>query len=399
MFQQVFMMKIFSYKAYDRTGSVKRGLMTAKNKKEAARALQKEGLSVMTLSETRRLFPRRRAFSSLRRRASFCRQWSSLLSSGLPLTESLALIASRSKEAEKQVIDRIISSIYSGHSVAESVASSGVFPPVFTAFLHIGEQSGTLPEQLARLAMQDEKEDHLRRKIRTSLSYPLLVITFSLLLFLLVLTIIIPSFATLFHSLSIPLPMLMKIALVFGTHLQDHWQAWIFFLFVIIFSLRSFIRSSLGKKWMESLLFRFSFYQSILLIRFCHTLASLLESAVPLADALQDAAAVIHNCHAAASIMNVRKAVLSGIPFAEAFEKTPFSSPDLCRMIAVGTESGELPSFLKKTAVLLEEETERRWERFRAILEPSLLLLSGILTGSVIFMVMLPIFETAVSHM
>ncbi len=162
-----------------------------------------------------------------------------------------------------------------------------------------------------------------------------------------------------------------------------------------LLALLLFGRTGGGKEMGEQFLYRFAFYRRLLLIRFALTLAAFLESGKPLSDSLGDVRNVLGNPAAKSAVFRMQKSVERGEEFPIALSGSGFSTPLLAELARVGMQSGELPKFLKKAAELMGQETEEKLRRFRAILEPAMLLFVGAMTAFVIFSVMLPVFQMA----
>ncbi len=154
-----------------------------------------------------------------RRLADLAEEWESLLSAGIPVTETLDILGGGRSGKEKILLGEIKATIEAGHSIAESFAGSRAFPP-FTALLQVGELSGTIPEQLRLAAACYRKEEEFIAGMKSALSYPVFVLFFSFLVFALILTVILPSFAALFDALDIPLPAVTR-AVLLGLFLQE----------------------------------------------------------------------------------------------------------------------------------------------------------------------------------
>ena len=202
-------MKQFHYKAYDEEGGIHEGSLAARTKREAAEALFSEGLSVIRLFEEKEAhrFFRARPFASRRALSLLASSWAALLSAGLTVTESLSLLASKERPQERRLLLSARERIASGHSLSESFAAGGWCPSFFISLLEVGEMTGTLPSALTHIALYYEKEDLFRRRLSRSLAYPLFVLAFALVLLLVILLFILPSFAMLFETLGITLPL------------------------------------------------------------------------------------------------------------------------------------------------------------------------------------------------
>lgn len=382
----------FLYKAYADSGEVEEGRVAAAGKREAADELKSRGLHPMTIRKTGEkkkvsLFKRRRL-------ADLAEEWESLLSAGIPVTETLDILGGGRSGKEKM----IKATIEAGHSIAESFAGSRAFPPFFTALLQVGELSGTIPEQLRLAAACYRKEEEFIAGMKSALSYPVFVLFFSFLVFALILTVILPSFAALFDALDIPLPAVTRAVLALGLFLQEKG---VYFLVELLLGAVGgvvWLRSERGKRSTDAFLFRFPFIRRLYLIRVTLALSALLKSGKTLSDALADIADITDNGAVKEELLKIKKDIERGGDFAQSMERS-FGDTTLARMIHVGMESGRLPLFLERSAHLMTEETKRKLTGFRKILEPSLLLFVGLVTAAIIFSVLLPVFSAVGTHM
>lgn len=268
----------------------------------------------------------------------------------------------------------------------------------FTALLQVGELSGTIPEQLRLAAACYRKEEEFIAGMKSALSYPVFVLFFSFLVFALILTVILPSFAALFDALDIPLPAVTRAALALGLFLQE--KGFYFLVELLLGAVGGvvWLRSERGKRSTDAFLFRFPFIRRLYLIRVTLALSALLKSGKTLSDALADIADITDNGAVKEELLKIKKDIERGGDFAQSMERS-FGDTALARMIHVGMESGRLPLFLERSAHLMTEETKRKLTGFRKILEPSLLLFVGLVTAAIIFSVLLPVFSAVGTHM
>ena len=393
-------MKQFHYRAYDEEGQLMDGTLWQGSLAEARRELYARELHLIQLKEERtkqNWFHVKHPFRSRRSLILLCSSWASLLEAGLTMTDSLSLLQSQLDHAEKQCLQQIIEQISTGHTVWESFMQSQAFPPFFISLLQVGEMTGTLPRELLRWAAYYEKEEAFLRKIKRTLAYPLFILVFSVAVLVVILTFILPSFQLLFQTLQIDLPVGAQWALAAGLFLKQWGAAGSIIFLSFLLSGLLWGQTKQGKETLASWLYGFRFYKRLLLIRFCLTLSALLESGKTLAEALEDTKQVVGNRKAMQSISYMKEQVQKGAPFSEVVKGSSFSSsfPLLHQLCQVGMESGELPKFLSQAAYMMAAEAERKLARFRAILEPTLLLFVGGITALIIFSVMLPVFQAA----
>ena len=243
-------MKQFHYKAYDEEGGIHEGSLAARTKREAAAALFSEGLSVIRLFEEKEAhqFFRARPFASRRALSLLASSWAALLSAGLTVTESLSLLASKESPQERRLLLTARERIASGHSLSESFAAGGWCPSFFISLLEVGEMTGTLPSALTHIALYYEKEDLFRRRLSRSLAYPLFVLAFALVLLLVILLFILPSFAMLFETLGITLPLAAQAGRALGLFLR-HWGMLLcLILFAVLIAGALYLRTRAGPK-------------------------------------------------------------------------------------------------------------------------------------------------------
>lgn len=395
-------MKEFIFKAYSDDGSVIEDSVQAESQREAAAEIFARELHLIHLEEKKEpasLFSWSRPFGSRQKLALFAEEWASLLDAGLTMTDSISLLEKQMDKKERALLSSIRKTISTGHGVGESFERARCFPPFFLSLLSVGELSGTLPEELHRLSRYYLKEDHFIKSIEGALAYPLFVTFFALCLFIVILTFILPSFALLFDSLSIPFPPAASLALVLGLWLKDYG---LYLAGALLFSITGailFFYSKQGREMGHSLLYRSRFYRRLLLVRFCAALSALLESGRTLSESLRDSRDVLGNRNAQRALSFVADQLERGEDFPDVLERSGFSLPLVHHLCRVGMESGQLPRFLRQAEEILTHETERKIRRFRAILEPSLLLFTGAVTALMVFSVMLPVFQAAGSHM
>lgn len=385
-------MNTYHYKAYRTGAAPTEAEILAASREEAVKKLREKDLHIISLEEKKGSTMTRGAFRNRKRLVIFCREWAALLEAGISHTKALTILAEHGTKRTKPIILSLVSAIADGTSTSLVFRQSGEFPEFLCAMIDIGEMSGTLPEQLRHAALHYERERLFRKKFTAALAYPLFVLLFALTIFLLILTVILPSFSLLFHSMGIPLPAVTRAALTLGNFLRNYGP---YLLLIFLFSalgLSFYARTETGRAAFHRLLLKSRFVKRLLLIRFCTAASALLKSGASLSDALTEAALVTENTEAVRRIEEARRMHESGMPVGDALEAADFTLPILTHMTAAGLESGRLPDFLEEAAGMLTEETEERMNRFKAVMEPALLLFVGLLTAAVVFTVMLPVF-------
>ena len=387
-------MSIYTYRAFDPENRIIEGTLTAEDIQSAAALIREKELHLMTLKEKHPSLFSTRPFHSSRQLSLLCRQWSALLSAGLPLTDTLLLMGNGRSLAEKELLESAAESIASGHSAADSLQRTGRFPPFFLAMIHSGEVSGTLTEELDQLSLHYSRDQKFRDQIKSALIYPTVILLTALSVLLGALLFILPSFSSLFDTLSIPIPPMTQAAIKAGTWLHDDGLYILGLLIAAGVCLRAFLKTSAGCRHKDRFLFSLFFIRRFMLIRFCRTLSVLLISGSSLSSALEEAAGVTGNESVKICIAQTCRCLDSGRDLSESLSDTGFTTPVVSYMIKTGMESGRLPSLLAESAQILEEDMENAVTRFRLLMEPALILFVGAITGFLVISIMLPILDT-----
>lgn len=326
-------METYLYKVFNTEGAMEEGTIGASSGGDAANALRLRGFSIISLTKEasekkeRRSFLKRKPFSGDETLSVLASEWSALLKAGLTITATLTLLEEQAKKHEKPILSRARETVMEGRTLWETLDESGAFPRFFTALIQVGEMTGTLPEELDRIAEHYRKKAEFKRKAVSALAYPCFVLLFALTVLLTILTFILPTFETLFASLQITLPAGARIALAAGKFLQETGR----FLFLLpllsALGLGISLKTEKGREKIDEILYRSRFCKRLLLIRFAATLSAFLESGRTLGDALEDCKDTIGNREAERALEAVKEEVTKGNDFAESLKKSGFSFP------------------------------------------------------------------------
>jgi type IV pilus assembly protein PilC len=377
----------FSYRAYDESGW-KTGLMAAESRREAAHRLRREGLQPVTIKRER--FVRRKRLGRRLMAACF-REWSSLLTAGLSMTESLDVMASHGSQTAIRAIRRMKQHMESGMSVSEAVKETGAFPPLVPAMISVGEASGSLPSIFESLSNYYEREDKLRKQMSSSLSYPVLVISFSFIVFIFLITGILPALSSIFTEMGAELPPLSAALLGMGSFLQAWGGALLLLLSAGSAFLFLYARSEKGKQAAHRLYCRIPLCRLLYLERLSGALSRLLSAGLSLSDALRKAAPVMGNVWAEREIRRLVTRVEEGESFDTCMKQSFLHHPLLVSLIHAGMKSGELPRFLEWGSRLLAEDMRQDMEWIKQMAGPVMILVSGVVTGLLAASLVMPL--------
>ncbi len=394
----------FNYTAKDRADNSKiTGKISADNQMAAAEILKSKNLfpikitpvssgnSLTSLSLFNKVSPKKRVI--------FTRQLATLVKAGLPITQALSTAIEQVTDKNfKSKLDKIYSSVEGGQSLAESFAQyPEIFNPVFISLLHAGEESGTLDEALTRLADQQESDAQIISKVRGALIYPLLVLATIIAVLFYMLATIMPQIENLYIELKKPLPFLSQLTLTFSKTATRFWPLTILLILAIIFGSRAYFKTSSGKKLLDRTKLKLpvfgTLFKKLYMARFSRTLGSLVNSGVPLLEALSISAEAVNNTILSDIIINASEEVKSGKSLSGALSKNDYFLKLVPQMIKVGEDSGTLGEMLNKVASFYEQEVEQAVKNLSTIIEPVLMILLGGMVFFIIIAILYPIYS------
>lgn len=395
------------YTARNAQGQLINSSVTAGTEVEAARKIQSNGLAPLTISSrstgTQSLLDlkiEKKQKVKPKDLALFCRQFSTMLDSGMPLVRALAAIGKQTDHKEFQkALPKVRSAIEGGASLSQAMSKQEkAFPELVVGLVASGEVSGDLPEALNQLAITYEKEAKIRSKIVSAMTYPVVVLVLAFVLVTAMLVFVVPTFAQVFQDLGAELPLPTQILI----NLSEFSKIAIpIFIAVIIgagFWYRRNKRQPEVRTFMNKLRFKTPilgpFFKKVAVARFARTMASLVDSGVPIMQALSIVGKTSGAILLEEAMKDVQQSVRGGQPIAAALSKHDELFPPLTiQMIATGEETGALPSMFVKIADYYEREVESGSEALGALIEPILLIFLAIIVGGMVLALYLPIFS------
>jgi general secretion pathway protein F len=384
-------MPVYKYRGYDSQGSETEGIIEADGQKDASIKVRDQGIFLKEIIESsfsRRGFtlrrPSRFPLSTVTRRLSL------LLSSGIPLIDAVHSLSSEQKGSWRDILLDIKEQLSAGSSLARSMQKHAIFPDFYTGMIAAGERSGELSEVLLRLADYLESEAKTRNKVQSALIYPVFMASVSSLIVIFLFTFVVPKITLIFEGSSAPLPLITSILIWITDAFQRFWLA----IPIVVFSSLAIFRKfkDTQREILDSLLLKepFGILMSLYMLRFSLTMSFLLSGGLPILNAMELTADVTGNIRLKKRILSARERVSQGARLSASLEGFP---PTLLQLLSTGERSGSLPEVLRKTAASYEDEFDRKLQRAIGLLEPSLILLMGLVVGFIVLAVLLPVFE------
>lgn len=330
----------------------------------------------------------------------FVRNLAITIRAGLSIIESFEILIKDTKnKLMKKILEGVQAMVQNGQSLSTSFSSyKDSFPPIFIGMIKAGEVSGQLDKNLSELAKYLSKEYALRSKIKGALTYPIILLVASTVVVALMLMFVLPKLTQSFAASEVALPWITKVFLSLSNMLTWSYIADAVVIAGIIFFFSYFRTTKMGKKLFFSIASRLpvadELIKKIALVRFTRTLGNLLGSGLSVIDSLTIAAESIDNLEYTETIEKVIENIKGGISVSEALGKYPKLFPNLLMsLIMVGERTGTLDEILITFADFYDEEVDNTLKSLTSILEPVLLLIMGLMIGSIAVSIILPIYQ------
>lgn len=330
----------------------------------------------------------------------FTRQLSTMLDSGVPVIQSLQLIAENNTKAEmKSILHQVCLSIEAGTQLSKALSTScSHFDSFYIDLIATGEETGSLAQAFARLAEYREKSDALRAKVIKAMIYPSMVFFVAITVTILMLTFVIPEFENIFKGFGAELPWFTQLVIDTSHDLQNYG---LFILLLLMLSGMMF--SALKKKsyFVRMKVSRHSLQVPIIgsvlskaaIAKFSRTLATSFSSGLPILHSLHTTSKTAGNLYYQEAILSVQQNTAAGMPLYIAMRHTKAFPEMVLQMIMIGEESGKLDDMLNKIAYVYEEEVDNTVDNLGKILEPFIIIFLGIMIGGLVVSMYLPIFN------
>lgn len=329
----------------------------------------------------------------------FTRQLSTMIDSGLPLVQALEILAKQqSNTTFKKVLNVIRSDVESGSTFADSMRKHPkTFDNLFCNMIEAGETGGVLDTILSRLAFFLEKSLALRKKIRGAMTYPIICLAISILILAIILIFVVPVFEQMFAGFGHALPLPTQLVVNMSDFVKSYFFYIFIFILLVLYVLKKIYSTEKGQLFFDKILLSLPvfgpMFRKVAVAKFTRTLATMLQSGVPILEALQVVAKTANNKIIERAVFRVSEAISEGRPIAEPLEESGVFPHMVVQMINVGESVGALDAMLTKIADFYDEEVDQAVENMTAMIEPFMMVFLGGLIGGIVVAMYLPIFE------
>ena len=395
-------MPVYKYTAINNSGSSVQGIIDAESVKAASEKLKKEGVYLSSISETRKgksrsLIPFRGVSSA--ELAITTRQFSALISAGLPLEASLVALSEQSEDQKlREILTQVRERVGEGSSLTNALKEhENVFSDLYINIVKAGESSGTLDIVLYRLADFLEKSSALKLRVRSALIYPLFMFLIGSGVLFFMMTYVIPRITKIFEDSDRALPLITLVLISISSFFSNHYLLVLILVLVSGYLLVRFLNTEKGKRFVDRLTLRLPVFGKLATMvavsRFTRTMGTLVGSGIPLLDALEIGEAVIGNSVFMDALKDVRVSVIEGSTLARPLRDSGVFPPLVTRMVAVGEQTGEMQEMFNKIADIYDLQVETTLSTLTSLLEPVMILMIGVVMAFIVFAILLPIFD------
>lgn len=397
-------MATFTYKARTRQGEILQDSLEGADSMAIAAELRQRGLLVIDIKEQGVgqkdiLEPFKRV--KLGDLVVFSRQFATMINAGLPIVRALYILSEQTENQKlKDVVVLVRKDVEAGLALSEALEKHPkVFDRLYVEMVRAGEIGGILDGVLLRVADQLENDQELRRKVKSAMTYPTVVLVLAVLAASFMLIFIVPIFATMFEDLGGTLPLPTRVAMGISDVLTSIFGVLIYA--ALIGGVIAFLRwknTETGRRVWGRLSLKLpvkigDVIQKVALARFARTLGTLSAAGVPILQAIEITAASSGNWVMENALLKSRDAIREGIPIYKPLESEPVFPPMVTRMIAVGDETGDLDGMLAKIAEFYESEVDATVKALTSIIEPIMIVVVGGIVGGIIVAMYLPMFK------
>jgi type IV pilus assembly protein PilC len=394
-------MPMFEYTARSQTGQIQKGSLDVANKDDVTAYLRKNRLVLVSVREAPKQIKLGMGGPRIKTRyiVILTRQFATMINAGLPLVQSLNILAQQTEnKALADVTRAVVYDVESGNTLADAFSKHPkAFSSLYVNMVAAGEAGGILDTILLRLATFLEKNDALVRKVKGAMIYPGVIISVAAIAIAILLVFVIPTFQSMFASANLQLPLPTRIVIGMSNFLIGYWWAIIGVAAAAVFAVRSWYATPSGRLSVDSMLLKAPVLGDVVrksaVSRFTRTLGTLVSSGVSILEGLEITAKTAGNQVVHNAVMESRQSIAGGETIAAPLEKSKVFPPMVISMIAVGEQTGGLDEMLSKIADFYDEEVDVAVSALLSLMEPAMIVILGVIVGGMVIAMYLPIFD------
>jgi type IV pilus assembly protein PilC len=396
-------MSTYVFKAIDLVGAPARGEVEAESKQAVTDQLKQRGLIVLDISDkssSAEISLDRFKKVKLRQMTIMTRQLATMVSSGMTILRSLYVLEAQTEtKMLKEILVKVRKDVEAGLPLSDALERHPkTFNQLYISMVRSGETGGVLESALLRTADQLEKEDSLRRQVRSAMVYPAVIVTFAFIVLLALIAFVVPVFAKVFKDFGGKLPAITQLTVGMSNFVTHQWYLVPLIIFGIAFGFTRWKKSSIGRVQWDRFKLRIPLrigdvVQKVCLARWSRTFSALTAAGVPLLQAIDITGKTAGNIVIENAMAGVVDSVKNGGTINAPLKAAPVFPAMVVHMVGVGEETGALDSMLNKIADFYEDEVNAAVKALTSILEPVMIVLVGGLVGFIVISMYLPLFK------
>jgi type IV pilus assembly protein PilC len=400
-------MATFAYVGRSKSGSVKKGELSAKTRDEAVEQLRKQNVVVTSLEEKQAGGGFKLSFGSGlsdKDLVVFTRQFGTMINAGLPLIQCLEILSTQSENAAlRKAVGEVKVQVEGGATFSDSLKRHPkIFDDLYVNMVHAGEVGGLLDTILSRLSKHIEKAMKLKGQIKSAMVYPAAICGIAVIVITVLMIWVIPVFEKMFKEMSggkMALPGPTQLVIDMSNFAQGNWYLILGAIVGLVIGIKKYYGTPQGRLAIDKLLLKVPVFGDLIrkasVAKFTRTLGTLISSGVPLLEALTICAKTSGNKVVEGALLDARVSISGGKTISEPLAKSGTFPKMVTHMIAVGESTGALDNMLGKIADFYEEEVDQAVASLTALLEPMMMVFLGVTIGFIVIAMYLPIFTMA----
>jgi type IV pilus assembly protein PilC len=298
----------------------------------------------------------------------------------------------------KKVVTEVVSSVESGMSLSQSFAKyPRIFSDIYISLVAAGEASGSLDKSLERIAAQQEKDAAIVGKIRSALIYPIIVLGVIVAVLIFMLTTVLPQVGGLYKDLHKELPLLTRTLLAISSFIMNFWYVCVIGAVAAVFAGRNYVQTPSGRALLDGFKLKMPIFgrifKKVYMARFARTLGTMLQSGIPMLEALRIVKDAIDNVHVEAALERSMISVKGGKALSLSLDKEEVFVKLVPQMIKIGEQSGAIDSMLDRVALYYENEVDEEVKNISTTIEPIMMVVLGVTVGGVIAAILMPVYS------
>lgn len=397
-------MEVYNYKAKSPSGEIISGTINAETKADVAIHIKDQGFFVTQIKKevVKKSLLNHEIFEeniNLYDLSVFCRQFSTLISAGVPIVNTLTILIEQTEKPKfKRIIKNLENEVLRGTSLSETLKTyPKVFPELMVNMVNAGEIGGILETVMERLAIQYEKEYRMTAKFKSAMTYPAMVIIVATIAVGIILTFVMPTFQELFASLNSELPWPTLVVIAASDFIIEHWLLAISFIVFLIIIYKQLNKKRGFRLWTDGLFLKLPvlglLYNKIIISRFAATFAGLSRSGVPILESLEIVSKATGSLTAEEVLIKARSNVQTGNSLSEPMRQSKLFPPIVVNLVSIGEETGTLDVMLDRVSEFYDSEVEDMLQRLQSLLDPILMVFLGSIIGFIAVAMLLPMFD------